>query len=274
MANGKWLKEAEKKGYIAAMQNAERKYGIPQGYLVGLAEQESAFDPAVINGSRKSKVGAVGLMQFMPATSKELGINPLDPFEAIDGSAKYLAQLYKSTRSWKGALTSYNWGIGNYNKFLKGTRKDIPDEAANYAKGVINKASKFGGGDEALPVASSDPMLSMQTPQSMPFQQGGNGEPIAYQEPVGGADPQSLPSLGQPSNLDSVVVQTPDGEMEVLPESDEERSLVQDLSGSGDMLLQQVPELLKARDSLKQKPLLAGSSDSLDKLLGEIVDLS
>lgn len=134
---------AEEKGYIAAAHAAEEQYGIPRGLFVGLLEQESAWRPEVISGKKKSRAGAQGIAQFMPATAADEGIDPLNPDEAIPAGAAYLARMYKSTGSWTGALTAYNWGIGNYNKWLKGERKAQPKEAREYAGKVQKRAKNY-----------------------------------------------------------------------------------------------------------------------------------
>lgn len=146
---------AAEKGYIAAAHAAEEQYGIPRGLYVGLLEQESAWRPEVISGKKNSSAGAQGIAQFMPATAADEGIDPLNPDEAIPAGAAYLARMHKSTGSWTGALTSYNWGIGNYKKWLSGERKTQPKEAREYAGKVQARAKQFrtptgdaGGGSQ------------------------------------------------------------------------------------------------------------------------------
>lgn len=111
--------------YVAALRAAEIKWGIPAELLVAQAYQESRFNPEAVN----SWSGAMGMMQFMPATAAEFGIDPFEPYQAINAAGKYMAQLYRSTGDWKLALAAYNWGIGNV------TRKGIgraPTETRNY----------------------------------------------------------------------------------------------------------------------------------------------
>lgn len=78
--------------YDDALTAAERKYGLPSGLLHGLMMTESGGNPKAV-----SRKGALGLMQFMPATAKQFGIDPLDPMQAIDGAARYMAQNLKAT---------------------------------------------------------------------------------------------------------------------------------------------------------------------------------
>lgn len=103
-----WKIDPRGNKYDALFNAAEARYGLPAGLLRRMAYQESRFNP-----SAKSQVGALGLLQFMPATAASFGINPLDPVQSIDAAGKYMAQLRKQAGSWTGAVAAYNWGIGN-----------------------------------------------------------------------------------------------------------------------------------------------------------------
>ena len=78
--------DAGKSDYSQAMTDAASRYGIDPSYLVRTAQIESGGNPNARNRS-----GATGLFQFMPATAKEYGVNPLDPVSSIDGAARYAA---------------------------------------------------------------------------------------------------------------------------------------------------------------------------------------
>nr|WP_281373353.1 transglycosylase SLT domain-containing protein [Kineococcus aurantiacus] len=98
--------------YEAAFTAAEQQYGLPAGLLKAVAKQESGFNPAA-----RSRAGAVGLMQFMPATARGLGLDPTDPFASIDAAGKYLSQHLKTFGSVSLALAAYNAGAGNVKKY-------------------------------------------------------------------------------------------------------------------------------------------------------------
>ncbi len=102
--------------YRPAIDAAETRYGIPHNLLARLLYQESRFRSDIVDGTVKSSTGAAGIAQFMPATAKQFGIDPLDPSAAIDAAGKYLAQLYAQFGSWSLALAAYNWGPGNVAK--------------------------------------------------------------------------------------------------------------------------------------------------------------
>lgn len=101
--------------YAETIRAAERQYGLPESLLARLLFQESRYREDIITGRTRSPVGALGIAQFMPATAAELGIDPLNPAQAIPAAAKYLRRLYDATGAddWAKALAAYNWGIGN-----------------------------------------------------------------------------------------------------------------------------------------------------------------
>lgn len=110
--------------YLSAFSAGDKKYGLPTGMLARIAYQESRY-----NKDARSPAGAIGLMQFMPATAKEFGIDPNNPFQSIDAAGRYLSQLYKQFGRWDLAVAAYNWGPGNVKKY--GLAK-APDETRQY----------------------------------------------------------------------------------------------------------------------------------------------
>lgn len=121
--------------YDDLISSSAAQYGIPAQVLYKLLYQESRFRPDIISGKTKSPVGALGIAQFMPATAAELGIDPLDPAQAIPGAARYLAQLRSSLGGdLTKAVAAYNWGIGNVKR--KGLAR-APAETVNYALNIL-----------------------------------------------------------------------------------------------------------------------------------------
>ena len=68
-------------------------------------EVESAYRQNAI-----SSAGAVGLGQLMPATARDLGVDPRDPLQNLDGSARYLAMMLEAFGDPRLALAAYNAG--------------------------------------------------------------------------------------------------------------------------------------------------------------------
>ncbi|MGZ4837643.1 MAG: transglycosylase SLT domain-containing protein [Terriglobales bacterium] len=130
--------------YQQAITDAATQYGVPVSILAWLLWKESRYNPVIIDGTKRSRVGAMGIAQFMPATAAQvLGSvdAALDPAQAIPGAARYLASLYASAGTWEGALAAYNWGIGNV------TRKGLsaaPPETVDYYTSIMSKAGMTG----------------------------------------------------------------------------------------------------------------------------------
>jgi len=137
-----WKPPTNAKPFLSVIATAERANGIPEGLLVRLLYQESAYRPEVISGVVKSPVGAVGIAQVMPATAADPGFgapvlrDSTDPYEAIPWSAKYLAGLYRYLGDWAQALAAYNWGAGYVRKTVDRYgdrwREYLPLETSNY----------------------------------------------------------------------------------------------------------------------------------------------
>lgn len=128
--------------YENAIVDAENKYNIPNNYLAKLLNEESRFRPDIISGQKRSRTGATGIAQFMPDTAKELGVNPLDPMESIDGAARYLSQLFDKFGNWTEAIAAYNWGQGNVQR--KGLEK-APQETVDYVQSIVGVDIKSKG---------------------------------------------------------------------------------------------------------------------------------
>jgi len=91
--------------YLTMARQAARRHGIPEDLFLRLIQQESGW-----RADARSPKGAYGLAQLMPATARELRVDHTDPYENLDGGAKYLRQQYDSFGNWELALASYNAG--------------------------------------------------------------------------------------------------------------------------------------------------------------------
>jgi soluble lytic murein transglycosylase-like protein len=91
------------------IQQTSQKYNVDADLVKAVIQNESNYDPNAI-----SSAGAQGLMQLMPATAANLGVdNPMDPKENIEGGVKLLRELLNQ---FGGNLTNvvaaYNAGAG------------------------------------------------------------------------------------------------------------------------------------------------------------------
>ena len=109
---------------------------------------ESALNPTAV-----SRVGAVGLWQFMPKTAKMMGLNITsyvderrDPMLSTKHACLYLNHLYAIYHDWSLALAAYNAGPGNVNKAIRRSggkntyweiRPYLPKETQNYVPSFI-----------------------------------------------------------------------------------------------------------------------------------------
>lgn len=105
--------------------------------VAAVAWTESSFDPDVIHCRRSSKAGAQGIMQLMPDTARELGVDACKPSEAIPGGARYLREQYQKFGTWELALAAYNAGPGK----VEAAGNKIPDiaETKAYVPKVMGK---------------------------------------------------------------------------------------------------------------------------------------
>jgi len=97
-----------------SIHNAAQKYNLPAALIRGVIRAESNFEVGAV-----SRAGAQGLMQLMPGTAKELGVdNPFDIEQNIDGGARYLRKMLDSFGGdIKVALAAYNAGPGAVAKY-------------------------------------------------------------------------------------------------------------------------------------------------------------
>lgn len=102
--------------YDALAQHYAERYGFDWRLVLAQAYQESRFDPAA-----KSWAGALGLMQVLPRTGRELGFTDLhDPDTGLHAGIKYMDWLRRrfepsldmAERTWF-TLAAYNAGVGH-----------------------------------------------------------------------------------------------------------------------------------------------------------------
>ena len=74
--------------YRSSVFRAAARHAVDPALIFAIIASESKGDPAALSPS-----GAIGLMQLMPSTALELGVDPWDPEENIEGAVRYLAGL-------------------------------------------------------------------------------------------------------------------------------------------------------------------------------------
>lgn len=164
-----------------AINAAAAKHGLPADLLFAVAQTESDFDQSVV-----SEVGAKGIMQLMPDTAKELGVDADDMRENIEGGARYLKrQLDAFDGNIEMALAAYNAGPDAVQK-----HNGVPpyEETQNYVKKIM----------DILDGANMNPATEVETAPAiqsydMPTQGDRITEQVAHLKP---AWQEQLPMIG------------------------------------------------------------------------------
>lgn len=152
--------------YDDIINAAGQKYGIDPDLLRAQMMQESKGNPKAI-----SPKGASGLMQLMPGTAKELGVdNIFDPQQNIMGGAKYMRQLIDKYGDLDSAVQAYNMGPGAFDKFKAGNGS-IPKETSDYLNLVSSNFSKLKQGVTPQPMENKG-ALDAWLGQEKPSQEG------------------------------------------------------------------------------------------------------
>lgn len=124
---------ARPSGFDAAIDRHARAHGVDARLVRAVMAAESAFDP-----SARSPVGAVGLMQLMPMTARELGVNPFDPDQNIEGGVRYLRQMLQTFGNLELALIAYNAGPGFAQRYARG-QTALYGETRAYVRSVLSR---------------------------------------------------------------------------------------------------------------------------------------
>lgn len=136
--SAKW--GANQAAYDSHIRMACLRHGMDYNLVKAVIKAESAFDPQAV-----SPAGAKGLMQLMPATSRDLGVNdPFDPYQNIDGGVRYLKEMLdRFNNNIILALAAYNAGPESVAKY-----GGVPpyNETQVYVQRVLDFYSHYGYG--------------------------------------------------------------------------------------------------------------------------------
>lgn len=128
-------------GWMAPMMGKlEAMYNLPYGLLRSVAITESGGNQFAVSGA-----GAQGMFQFMPGTARDMGLrgnDVFDPIKSAEAAARYLSMLLQKNGGDLGkALASYNWGIGNVQKYGMAL---MPQETRQYIPKVLSNMPGAG----------------------------------------------------------------------------------------------------------------------------------
>lgn len=114
---------------------ASEETGLPVALIDAVIRTESGYRPQAV-----SRTGAMGLMQLMPGTAKDLGVrDAFDPAQNILGGARYLRRMLDRFGTLELAIAAYNAGPGNVQK-----HNGVPPfrETKQYVRTVIGRYQK------------------------------------------------------------------------------------------------------------------------------------
>ena len=123
--------------YPEIIAQASAHYNVDASLIAAVIKAESGGNPRAT-----SPKGAMGMMQLMPATARDLGVtDPYDPGQNIMAGTKYLKKLldrYDGDREL--ALAAYNWGPGNLEKSHRSMPRETIEYVARIKKDLEEKA--------------------------------------------------------------------------------------------------------------------------------------
>jgi membrane-bound lytic murein transglycosylase D len=158
--------------YFLMIEKVFKEHGIP-AEMKYLAVIESSF-----NTNARSRVGAVGVWQFMSGTARLFGLNVgkrlderKDFYKSTLAAAQYLNQLYDQFGDWLLVVAAYNCGAGGVQRAMKASGREdfwgmqyfLPSESRNhvykfiatgYALDRFNNFFGVGEGDDRMLTAA------------------------------------------------------------------------------------------------------------------------
>jgi hypothetical protein len=143
----------------SAIEQAAARHNVDPNLVRAVVKVESNFNPNAV-----SRKGAMGLMQLMPSTARQLNVkNPFDPEQNVDAGVRHLKQLLESYGgNIKLTLAAYNAGAGAVAR-----SSGVPRyaETQNYVRRITNL---YYGGSALDPTGvSHDPVRIQRDARGM-----------------------------------------------------------------------------------------------------------
>ena len=132
------------------IRDASRRFDVPELWIREVMRQESGGRANAV-----SPAGAMGLMQVMPGTYRELqarynlGPDPYHPYDSIQAGAAYLREMYELYGN-PAFLAAYNAGPRRLEEYLWGGR-GLPNETRNYVSRIGPRIASAAPNRRAAP---------------------------------------------------------------------------------------------------------------------------
>jgi hypothetical protein len=206
--------------YSQLIESAAKRYRVPAGPLLAMANIESNGNPSAVN----KETGATGLFQFLPATAKAYDIDPTDPAQSADAAARMFrdnlqrfgGNVDAAVAAHHGGTDPANWGpktVAYVNNVSNSQANQEPDSGPiddldrllqARASGKSVAGSQAGAAASAQPQGDSlDAMLAARAagkaaqPPAQPTIQGAQPAPQPAQPPQPSAA-EPPPETGDP----------------------------------------------------------------------------
>jgi hypothetical protein len=128
----------EPNSYDELIERVALRHGVPPALVKAVVKTESNFQRHAV-----SSKGAQGLMQLMPGTAADLGVqDAFSPEENLGGGTRYLRAMIDRYGDWKHALAAYNAGPGRVDQY-----GGIPPyrETREYVERVLHYYRRYDG---------------------------------------------------------------------------------------------------------------------------------
>jgi soluble lytic murein transglycosylase-like protein len=104
---------APARSFDEMVEGIARRYDIRSSFVHAVIKAESNYNPRAV-----SHKGALGLMQLVPKTARELGVrNAFDPAQNVEGGVRYLRYLLDTYKDARLTLAAYNAGPGAVDRY-------------------------------------------------------------------------------------------------------------------------------------------------------------
>jgi membrane-bound lytic murein transglycosylase B len=143
--------------WTPTIKAAAQKFGVAEDWIKAVMRMESG-GRTLLSAAKPmmSNKGAIGLMQVMPATYRDmqqqygLGGNPYDPHDNIFAGAAYLSWLHDKY-GYPKMFAAYNAGPGAVE-----AQRQLPDETRAYVKGIARiLGDKQSESSDTVPTAKA-----------------------------------------------------------------------------------------------------------------------